>query len=97
MLYYCYAHSASNLLRSYNGIKKYVNVLDTIVVNETGASGGDPSGVLKSLLSRKGKCKRNGKVYIVRDRNDAQVSMCLFPDKSYTLSDNISENAQSKL
>lgn len=59
----CYAHSATNLLRSRHDISSYVNIIDAVMNSEHAVSGGHVKDVINGLMERKGPCMLRGKKY----------------------------------
>jgi hypothetical protein len=70
----CFAHSATNLLRSYMGVSDYANIIDAATISDEGVDGGHVSSVIQGFLERSGKCYKNGKLYV-----DAKGAAILSP------------------
>lgn len=56
----CYVHSASDLLSSFINSSNRLNVFEAAVANDSGADGGQPADILKTLIERGWACKDNG-------------------------------------
>jgi len=52
----CFSYAATDLLRSHTGATSAFNVFDAAVNSDEDADGGDPSGVMKSLINRGWAC-----------------------------------------
>jgi hypothetical protein len=57
----CFAHSATNLLRSYSGVSDYVNIIDAATISDSGVDGGSVDDVVDGFMERNGPCYKSGK------------------------------------
>lgn len=56
----CYVHSASDLLSSFIGGSNRFNIFEAAVANDSGADGGQPDEIMRTLIERGWACKDNG-------------------------------------